>query len=152
MKKISFLFAVAAATTMAVSFSSCKKGCTDPEAVNYDEDVKKDDQSCTYPAVELTITSPVSSDVYHNGDTINITGTASYYQEMHGYELYILNKTTGDTVHHAHAHEHGASLTITSSWVVSNITAHSDMELNVDLILDHEGNTQSEKVAFMCMP
>ena len=38
------------------AFTSCKKGCTDSEAVNYDESVKekRDDGSCVYgPTIEL---------------------------------------------------------------------------------------------------
>ncbi len=36
-------------SVFAFSFSSCsKKGCTDPEAVNYNADAGKDDGTCTY--------------------------------------------------------------------------------------------------------
>lgn len=38
-----------------VTLASCKKqGCTDPTALNYSEDAKKDDGSCTYAPVEQT--------------------------------------------------------------------------------------------------
>ncbi len=33
-------------------FNSCKKGCTDPLAMNYDVNAKKENNSCTYPVVE----------------------------------------------------------------------------------------------------
>jgi hypothetical protein len=34
------------AASLALGTTSCKKGCTDPTATNYDEDAKKDDGSC----------------------------------------------------------------------------------------------------------
>jgi hypothetical protein len=36
--------------TLAVTFTSCKKGCTTAWAVNYDDAAKKDDASCTMPS------------------------------------------------------------------------------------------------------
>jgi hypothetical protein len=49
MKNVLFL-ALAASTIL---FSSCKKeGCTDSNAVNYNEKAKKDDGSCTYLSAE----------------------------------------------------------------------------------------------------
>ena len=38
------------AASLALGTTSCKKGCTDPTAINYDEKAKKDDGSCV-PAV-----------------------------------------------------------------------------------------------------
>ena len=39
---------------LCISFVGCtKRGCTDPDAINYDESAKKDDGSCIYePASE----------------------------------------------------------------------------------------------------
>lgn len=70
-------------------FSSChRKGCTDPEAENYDERYKKDDGSCLYPpAAEITInfqhffeTNSVNASTFNqliyqneNGDILSIS-------------------------------------------------------------------------------
>jgi len=37
------------AASLAIGTTSCKKGCTDPTATNYDEKAKKDDGSCIVP-------------------------------------------------------------------------------------------------------
>lgn len=47
MKTKNIILGIFAVSILAVS---CKKeGCTDPTASNYDEDAKKDDESCEYP-------------------------------------------------------------------------------------------------------
>ena len=49
MKKSSFILLVVALGIATVFITSCqKKGCTDPEAINYSEEAEKDDGSCSY--------------------------------------------------------------------------------------------------------
>ena len=49
MKKSSFILLVVALSVATVFTTSCKKkGCTDPEALNYSEEAEKDDGSCSY--------------------------------------------------------------------------------------------------------
>ena len=42
------------AASLALGTTSCKKGCTDPTSINYDESAKKDDGSCIETPVEPT--------------------------------------------------------------------------------------------------
>jgi hypothetical protein len=46
MNIVSKITLIALGTTLLLS--NCRKGCTDPEANNYDEKAKKNDESCTY--------------------------------------------------------------------------------------------------------
>ena len=49
MKISSFILLVVALSVATVFTTSCKKkGCTDPEALNYSEEAEKDDGSCSY--------------------------------------------------------------------------------------------------------
>ena len=49
MKRSSFILLVVALSIATVFTTSCqKKGCTDPEAINYSEEAEKDDGSCSY--------------------------------------------------------------------------------------------------------
>ncbi|MBK6953709.1 MAG: hypothetical protein IPH24_17160 [Crocinitomicaceae bacterium] len=84
MQKIAFIF-----LALLSVLSSCnRKGCTDPEAENYDERYKKDDGSCLYaPAAEITLnfqhlfeTNSVSTSTFNqliyqneNGNVMSIT-------------------------------------------------------------------------------
>lgn len=56
MKLSTFAFVALIGATSVMSTSCKKKGCTDPEAINYDADAKKDDNSCTYDAPQGTVT------------------------------------------------------------------------------------------------
>ena len=65
----------AMALGVVVGTTSCgKKGCTDEEATNYDEDAKRDDDSCEYeePVVngEETVSGEISSDVTWTSNNI----------------------------------------------------------------------------------
>jgi hypothetical protein len=131
----SFLKAyLATAVALVLSFSSCK-----------------DDEHEHGNTAVITFTSPAANSTYHQGDTVHVTGSAIGQEELHGYELYILNKTSGDTVFTADEHAHGDTVQIHHEWVV-NVAAASDMELGITVTLDHDNNTQTEKVGFHCMP
>lgn len=55
MKTKTFKFGVMImAASLALGATSCKKGCTDPAAVNYDDSAKKDDGSCIEAPVDPT--------------------------------------------------------------------------------------------------
>ncbi|MEO9257021.1 MAG: hypothetical protein ABI207_01490 [Crocinitomicaceae bacterium] len=149
MKKVSLFLAVGI-MAISTSLTSCKKGCTDPAAANFNKDVKKDDKSCAYPEATLTISNPTESQMYNLGDTIKINGTAAHYQELQGWSLYILNKTSEDTVLKNSNYTVGKNLTITSSWV-NNVIAHSDMELGVTVTVN-KNTVKKQIVNFHCMP
>ena len=56
--------------------SSCKKeGCTDSKANNYDEDAKKDDNSCTYPTININ----------SGGDDGDVTGSGGSITATHNW-------------------------------------------------------------------
>lgn len=147
MKRIKLIVGI---TILSLTIASCKKeGCMDPVATNYSEKAKKDDGSCVYPEAQLSISEPTTNKVYHLGDVVHIQGSASHYEQLHGWSLYILNKTTGDTVYTAEDHAHATTIEIHSSWV-NNVSVDSDMELSVTVIVDHDGAVITDKVNFHC--
>lgn len=68
---------LAALVAASVSMTSCKKGCTDETATNYDEKAKKDDGSCEYPVVE-------TNEVISSSITSNTTWTSDKIYELDG--------------------------------------------------------------------
>lgn len=57
----------------ATGINSCKKGCTDPSATNYDERARKENNSCVYPD-ELVVPSSYSFKDSDGNSTVNFTG------------------------------------------------------------------------------
>jgi hypothetical protein len=77
MKLVYFTVAV----TIALSFSSCrKKGCTDPDALNYSEEAKKDDGSCFYELYTIPATYSFSDNSGNN--TVNYSGQTDRLNQL----------------------------------------------------------------------
>lgn len=151
------IFILLLTSVMLVYASSCRKkeGCTDPTALNYDSKAKKDDGSCKYPTTPATqepnihIHSPVEHAEYHLGDTVHIEIEISHNTELHGYELYLHNTTTHDSVLSMDLHAHQTSYSIDTFWV-NNVSVMSDMMLEVIVFKDHSGNKKTATVHFHC--
>ncbi len=58
--------------TIALGTLSCKKGCTDPSAINYDEKAKKENSTCVYEQVSSNVkkSGSISVDETWTADTI----------------------------------------------------------------------------------
>ncbi len=69
---------LAALVAASVSMTSCKKGCTDETAENYNSKAKKDDNSCTYATVET------GNEVVQGSITANTTWTNDKVYELKG--------------------------------------------------------------------
>lgn len=69
---------LAALVAASVSMTSCKKGCTDETAENFDSKAKKDDNSCTYATVET------GNEVVQGSITSNTTWTNDKVYELQG--------------------------------------------------------------------
>ncbi len=128
-----------------------KDGCKDPAATNYDPDAKNDDGSCVYPTAKLKIHSPSNNAMFSLGDTVHIHAVATHNEMLHGWNIHLVNTSSGDTVLFKHAHEHGTTLNIHHNWV-NDVTQHSDMKLTIEVMLDHGGNEIYRTVNFHCHP
>jgi hypothetical protein len=78
--------------------TGCKKGCTDPTAVNYDEKAKKDNSSCIYDPVVTGYTIPSTftfTDASGNS-TVSYSGQAERLDQLS--EMVVLMKSGTSTV------------------------------------------------------
>ena len=112
-------------------------GCKDDDDHHHDHGNK----------ATITLASPTEGQEFASGDTVRITGNIVTEQTMHGYGLYIRAKNQTDTLYKISGHEHGTTAAINQKWV-PNLSGHTELELEVKVTLDHEGNTASKKVTF----
>ncbi|MCB9262859.1 MAG: hypothetical protein H6607_10835 [Flavobacteriales bacterium] len=131
------LYTVIAAFAIII-FQACKEKEVDPPI--------------TEKKVVFNFTEPASGQMYGLNDTVHINGTISYEDELHGYEVTLVNLSNNDSmVFNEHAHIDGKELTVDHNWV-NNVTGHSNMELRIDAFIDHEGNMKSDTIHFHCHP
>ncbi|MDA9563370.1 hypothetical protein N9R81_01700 [Flavobacteriales bacterium] len=60
--KLKTISIIALSATLAIGASSCKKGCTDTGATNYNEKAKRDDGTCEYDPQETIIAGDITAD------------------------------------------------------------------------------------------
>jgi len=93
MKKSSFILLVVALGVATVFTTSCmKRGCTDPEAINYSEEAEKDDGSCSYEgamvfyydeatAAQLVLDGAITMTYYVDGKEIGSSDADIYWTD-----------------------------------------------------------------------
>lgn len=74
------------------AFTSCKKeGCTDPAAVNYSEEAKKDDNSCQYADDSYSIPSTYAFTDANGNSTVSFSGQTERLNQLR--EMVVLMKS-----------------------------------------------------------
>ncbi len=86
MKKAHLIFIGIA--VLSFGFTSCKKkGCTDVDANNYNEDAKKDDGTCTYPVINMGNNN--SGDISGSGGSASSSKTFTQSSSTLGWDMSI---------------------------------------------------------------
>ncbi len=119
------LFSVLMISATVMLFSACKKEET--------------------PTATITFNEPVANDSILNGDNLHIEGTITGTGELHGYTLSITNKTSGAVLYTGTATNHSDSYAIHEHWL-NNVTSTSNIEVKVEVELDHDGNKTSKTI------
>lgn len=147
MKKQILIITLALMT--GVSLNSCKKGCTDDTADNYDSKAKKDDDSCEYSDHEspmITINEPSLSmylmDTTSMQATIPISVDVSDNEGLHQVVITLTNVTDGTEALHIHLHPDATTASVDTSYVAT--VMHKDYTLTVTAE-DHNENTATEE-------
>jgi hypothetical protein len=117
MKKTLLLLLVPA--VLVGSFSSCKKkGCTDPSATNYNEEAKKDDESCTYvPIISLNGPAQITIEL---GDTYEELGATATNKD--GSTVNVVIEASSDEVNTAVTGTYTITYSATNDYGKSSVT------------------------------
>lgn len=138
MKRILSITGLALIISLATILTSCKKDEEDPAHEH---------------AVTATIQifDPVADSAYENGQSVDITVEIEGSAELHGYQILMINTTSGDTVKNVELHDHAMVYSYGGNWI-NDVTEHSEMVCKVKAILDHDGNSSEKSVDFHCHP
>lgn len=103
----------------------------------------------TESEVNITISSPKNHSMYNLEQDIEIIGTIESNDELHGYEISIVQKSNDKIVFSKQVHEHEKLYKFSEVWK-NEVNGMQDMELRVTVILDHKNHTTTETVKFHC--
>lgn len=126
---------------MVVGITSCKKDKENDDITNPNPT----------PTATIAISEPEDMQMFDGGETVHIHAHISAPFDLHGYELFIINESSGDTVWTIDEHTHSMEIHIEETWV-NDVTMHSDMVLQVKAIIDHDGNFTIAERHFHCHP
>lgn len=126
------------------TISSCKKGCTDSTADNYNEKAKKDDGTCTYTSfVELQFDHEVGTDALTFNDK-TFTNAAGNVYSIETLKYYISNitfhQTDGTTFTVDGEHYRDASDASTRELLIDDFTDGTYDKLTFTFGLDEQTN------------
>lgn len=110
------------------------------------EEPKQEDKKAT-----ITIEKPFVEQVYNLGDTVFISGTASFDADLHGYNVMLLNTKTNMNVLSQGYHVHGKVLNFNEKWV-NTVTDTTELNVIIQVAVDHDGTLQSVERKIVCLP
>lgn len=113
---------------------------------------KDDDDDVVNPVDEITITAPTDGAIVNAGQSVAITGTITGKHEIHGYSLFVRQKTDGKVLFTKDVHDHSSNIAINETWAIDTVAKHKELELEVRATLDHDGNTMSKKITLHALP
>ncbi len=134
--KIIYVFAILL-TGSVISISSCKKDDDSPLHLN---------------TATITISSPPTGALYHANDTVPISCSLTASETIHGCDLFIRKKSDYSLVFTCDIHTHHTSFTVDTFWINTFFGDTTELELEIVATVDHNGNTQSGKINFKCIP
>ncbi len=112
---------------------------------------KKDNITPDATKVTMIITRPDSAQVFRSGDTVHINATVSYPSELHGYEVKIIDTTTGYILYDDAQHVHDDHFIISDTWVCSG-TQPAVLKLELIAEVDHNGTDAIKTLFFNYLP
>ena len=111
---------------------------------------KKEKSGSTAFEGSIDITSIHPHDTIHGGNSFTVLGTATANTEMHGYDLQLLD-SAGNFLQDFPASDHSTSYTFNHTFSHS-FTDTMDLQLNVLIVEDHDGNMLTKNIPFVFIP
>ncbi len=112
---------------------------------------KRDDTTAPEPTISINIQSPTEGAVVTGGNTLHISADVSSPVDLHGYEWKIRNKDDGTEIGGGEGHVHDRTFSISADYTV-NVTNVTNAELEITVIVSHDGEEANKKVNIILYP
>ncbi len=99
----------------------------------------------------INLMEPMENDTIVLGEELHMHGTITGSDELHGYRLTLLNSDNETLLFDANTSTHETSYAFDEHWV-NMVTDTTNLEVQVEVELDHEGNTTTKKVHLVALP
>lgn len=93
---------------------------------------------------------PDTDAVYQIGDSVFFHVSVSALQDMHGYELSVINMRNNAEVYYKAAHTHGKQIEFNDYWLSSELQEATTFEATFSIALSHSGDKAQKVVRFSC--
>lgn len=99
----------------------------------------------------INLLEPMENDTIAFGTELHMHGTITGSDELHGYNLSLLNTDNATTLFSASATNHQTSYSFDEHWV-NTVTDTTHLEVQVEVELDHDGNKTTKFVHLVALP
>ncbi|MBS1771341.1 MAG: hypothetical protein JST82_00685 [Bacteroidetes bacterium] len=112
---------------------------------------KKDDTPAQPSSIVINLSAPSDGHIFRKGDTVFMKASVSYISQLHGYELSIKNKATGESLFYDYQHTYTDKFDINKYWV-DTVNSNIDMKLELTVQIDHDGNQSTKELSLKSQP
>ncbi|MBS1781106.1 MAG: hypothetical protein JST70_17400 [Bacteroidetes bacterium] len=113
---------------------------------------KKEEQATAeQPTATIVITNPQPGQEIKGGTELAIQAQIKGDVNLHGYEVFIVDKQSLDTLFEMDNHTHAKELQVNEIWV-DTLSQAADLEVFVKTELNHEGASVTKTVSFKSRP
>ena len=112
---------------------------------------KKELTSAEQPTATIIIANPHPEQEIKGGTKLAIQAQIKGDVNLHGYEVFIVDKQSLDTLFEMDNHTHAEELQVNEIWV-DTLSQAADLEVFVKTELNHEGASVTKTVSFKSRP
>ncbi|MBX2906695.1 MAG: hypothetical protein KF744_11695 [Taibaiella sp.] len=112
---------------------------------------KKSNDTIDPSKVMVSISNPIGNQSFHNGDTLQVNAHVSYTSELHGYEVKVVDTSTGTILFDYEEHVHMDVFDVDKRWPVA-VSAATNAVVTIVVSIDHNGETATKEVGVRLDP
>lgn len=112
---------------------------------------RKEHVASEQPTATIVIESPQPGQEFAKGASVSIRALITGDVSLHGYEVFVVDRHSADTVFKADNHTHAKELQVNEVWV-DTICAALELNVYVRTDVNHEGASVARDVSIVTRP